>query len=102
MFGKWRKVSSILFFTVESIKTCKPYDGRYYVEWVRGSSKGKTDSIELNNDNLAIFNSNFECKCTVYQSKGDGSFRPKIVKFICYRLLNNETKIFGRLSIDVS
>jgi hypothetical protein len=102
MFSKWVKARGILRFTIHSITFGKVVDSRFNVAWTRGKSKGQTDELSAARYPQLTFNADFECSCTVFQNKSDGSIRPKFLKFLCNRINGKgKEQVYGRASIDV-
>ena len=104
MFLNWDKVDSILHFAVETIALRHNVDSSFYLEWSRGDSKGQTDQIRPDASGILNFNAIFECPCTMYVSKRNQSVRPKIIKFLLYRNIDQngkKFKVYGKLNVNV-
>lgn len=102
MFSKkWTKVPCTLRFTIHTVDLKKPTDSEFQLSWSRGDSKGSTDKVVHDENNKLQFNSEFECKCTMYISQSEG-VRPKNVKLTLTRFLKRkDSKVYGKLTFDV-
>lgn len=104
MFRKWEKTQCTLIWTIISVDLKAKNTSEFQLTWARGSSKGSTDNTVPDENNMLNFNATFEIPCTIYISKQDGSIRPKNIKMVLKRFIDmekEETKIYGKLTIDV-
>ncbi|KAH0793910.1 hypothetical protein GPJ56_002122 [Histomonas meleagridis] len=73
------------------------------MKWERGDSKGSTDVLYQEEDNKLPFDSEYECPCTMYINKSDGSVRPKLVTLTLKRFeKGRKNKVYGKLRVDVA
>ena len=102
MFWKWDKIPSTLYFTVTSVKVHKNFGDEFELSWARGDNSGTSQRLMPDKQGVLHFEEQFQCPCTIYRSKKDGSIRPKNVKFVLKRFTSKtEHKIYGKLTVDV-
>ena len=97
----YTKEISILKFKIHYVKLGRRLTNEFLVSSLRGAFKGSTKKALPDARGIIKFNSIFETKCTLFKnSKG---FRPKILQITLHRILSNqETRIYGKLNIDVT
>ncbi|KAH0786358.1 hypothetical protein GPJ56_009744 [Histomonas meleagridis] len=98
----WKKIKATLKWTIANIDLGVNIRSKFVVMWQRGDSKGQTDSIFPDNENKLNYNAQFECPCTMFVSKSNGSIRTKNVSFKLMRYIKGKKKLYGKIIVDVA
>ena len=96
------KVPSVCNFTIHTLSLGHSNSNAFQIKWKRGESKGMTERVIPDDDNLVYFEKRFRCPCSIYCEKGGNLPRPKHILFSVHVIKDETKRLFGKVLVDVS